>query len=262
MLLAVVVSLLARGHDDEFERGRHLAAATSFGWAAVPAALAVFFAWSPGPWLYVALVVAILAGALFLATRALGPASGFARWTLRAAASLLAASAGVFALAAGCAALLGRRARAEFPPLGGALRDRRRSGDAPAARVQCRTARHLGRAAARRAPGVVARRRATLVRRRRRDADAGRRQIHRMDRATGQGGLLELRRPRQQRASFDLSEWRLARLPVRSARHLAPSGRHRSVSRRGAARATSPIPAAGSASRSDPTSRPSSVPVR
>ena len=105
VLLAVVVSLLARGHDDEFERGRHLAAATSFGWAAVPAAVAVFFAWSPGPWLYVALVVGMLAGALFVATRALGPAGGFVRWQLRAAASLLVASAGVFALAATCAAL-------------------------------------------------------------------------------------------------------------------------------------------------------------
>ena len=105
VLLAVAVSLLARRHDDEFERGRHLAAATSLGWAAVPAAVAVFFAWSPGPWLYVALVFAILAGALFVATRALGPAGGFVRWELRAAASFFVASTVVFALAAGCAAL-------------------------------------------------------------------------------------------------------------------------------------------------------------
>ncbi len=106
VLLTLAVSLLARGHEDEFERGRHLAAATSFGWAAVPAAVAVFFAWSPGPWVYVGLVVAVLAAALFVATRALGPAGGLLRWNLRAAVISLAASALVLALAAAGAALL------------------------------------------------------------------------------------------------------------------------------------------------------------
>jgi hypothetical protein len=105
-LLGLLVMLLARRHDDEFERGRHLAAATSFGWAAVPAAVAVFFDWSPGPWVYVGLVVATLTGALFRATRALGPAGGIVRWKLRASATLLVASAGVLALAATGAAML------------------------------------------------------------------------------------------------------------------------------------------------------------
>lgn len=105
-LLALLVTLLARRHDDEFERGRHLAAATSFGWAAVPAAVAVFFDWSPGKWVYVGVVVATLAGALFRATRALGPAGGIVRWKLRAVAAFGVASAGVLALAATGAALL------------------------------------------------------------------------------------------------------------------------------------------------------------
>ena len=107
-ILATVVTLLARRHDDEFERGRHLAAATCFGWAAAPAAVAVFFDWSPGPWVYVGMVVAALAGALFRATRALGPAGGWLRWKLRASAIIVVASAGALAFAATGAVLLAR----------------------------------------------------------------------------------------------------------------------------------------------------------
>jgi hypothetical protein len=109
VLLATLVMLLARRHDDEFERGRHLAAATCFGWAAAPAAVAVFFGWSPGPWVYVGLAVAVLAAALFSATRAFGPAGGWIRWKLRASAIMVVASAGVLALAATGAALLARQ---------------------------------------------------------------------------------------------------------------------------------------------------------
>jgi hypothetical protein len=108
VLLATLVTLLARGHDDEFERGRHLAAATCFAWIAVPAAVAVFFDWSPGRWVYVGLVVATLAAALFVGARALGPAGGWIRWKLRASAILVVGSAGVLALAATGAALLAR----------------------------------------------------------------------------------------------------------------------------------------------------------
>ena len=262
VLLAVVVSLLARGHDDEFERGRHLAAATSFGWAAVPAAVAVFFAGRRGrgcTW---------RSSSRFSRARS---SSRRARWDPPAGSCVGRCARrrrfslrahGVFALAAGCAALFAVAARAEFPLLGGALRDRRRRGDAPAARVQRRTARHLGRcssaARARRCRPTARSSGSTPPSRRRRGAPSDPSHGSR----DGPGGLLELRRPRQQRAPVDLSERRLARLPVRSARHLAPSRRHRSVSLRGAAHAPSPIPAGGSASRSDPTSRPSSVPVR
>ena len=105
VLLAVVVSLLARGRDDSFERGRHLAAATSVGWAAVPAAVAVYFDWSPGPWVYVALVIALLAGAIFVGNRALGPAGGLVRWKLRASLCFLIASLAALGLAGASAAL-------------------------------------------------------------------------------------------------------------------------------------------------------------
>ena len=107
-LLALLVTLLARRGDDEFERGRHLAAAASLGWAAVPAAVAIFFDWSPGPWVYVGLVVATLAGAFFSASRGLGPAGGLLRWQLRAASACVVASAGVLALAATGAAFFAR----------------------------------------------------------------------------------------------------------------------------------------------------------
>jgi hypothetical protein len=185
VVLAVIVSLLARGHDDEFERGRHLAAATSIGWAAVPAALAVFFDWSPGPWLYVALVVALLVVALFLATRALGPASGFARWTLRAAASLLAASGGVLALAAGCAALfaVAPEPSTRFSAALYAIDAEVVTRPLPACNATPRAISVVQQRGARPALSPDA---AQLWFDAVSDADAGRRQIHRMDRATGQ----------------------------------------------------------------------------
>jgi hypothetical protein len=88
------VSLIAR-RDGEPDRGRHLAAAASVGWCALPAGFAAFFDWAPGGPAWAASAGVATAVALFAGSRAPGPAGGALRWALRA----LAASAGGFAIA-------------------------------------------------------------------------------------------------------------------------------------------------------------------
>jgi len=184
VLLALLVSLLARGHHDQFERGRHLAAATSFGWAAVPVAVAVFFAWSPGPWVYVALVVALLAGALFVATRALGPAPGLVRWKLRAVASFLIGSIAVLALAAAGAALLAAAPEpsSRFSSVLDAIDAEVVTRPLPVCSAEPRAVAVLLERGAHPALSPDG---AQLWFDAESDADGGRRQIHRLDRATG-----------------------------------------------------------------------------
>jgi hypothetical protein len=184
VLLALLVSLLARGHPDHFERGRHLAAATSFGWAAVPAAVAVFFAWAPGSWVYVALVIALLAGALFVATRALGPGGGLVRWKLRAVASFLIASAAVLALAAAGAALFANAPEpsSRFSSVLDAIDAEVVTRPLPACSAEPRAVAVLLERGAHPALSPDG---AQLWFDAESDADGGRRQIHRLDRATG-----------------------------------------------------------------------------
>jgi len=116
--LVVAVSLLARWRDDETERPRHLAAASSAGWTALPAAGAVVAGFGPGAWLYLAAVLAALCVALLAGARSIGGAGGPLRWLVRA---LVAAVLGAIA-----APLLGAAAAAArgsgVPPLPGTLR--------------------------------------------------------------------------------------------------------------------------------------------
>ncbi len=184
VLLALLVSMLARGHDDAFERGRHLAGATSFGWAAVPAAVAVFFAWSPGPSVYVVLVVAMLAAALFLAARALGPGGGLLRWKLRAATSFLLGSVTVLAIAAAGAALfaVAPEPSARFSSVLDAIDAEVVTRPMPACSAEPRAVAVL---LTRGAHPALSPDGAQIWFDAESDADGGRRQIHRLDRATG-----------------------------------------------------------------------------
>jgi hypothetical protein len=105
--LVAIASLLARD-DDEPDRGLHLANAASAGFAGLAAAAAVAFDWAPQRWFWVAAAIALLVAFLWAGLRAPGPAGGPARWALRA---LLAASIGfivVLGIAAASAGLLAR----------------------------------------------------------------------------------------------------------------------------------------------------------
>jgi hypothetical protein len=103
-VLAAATSLLARG-DDEPDRGRHLAAAASAGWFAPAAGVAVFFDWAPGRWPWAVVCVLVLGVALFAGRRAPGPAGGPLAWLARGVAAALLGAGAVVALAAAVAAL-------------------------------------------------------------------------------------------------------------------------------------------------------------
>jgi hypothetical protein len=111
--LALAVSLLARRRDDEPDRGRHLASAASIAWLALPAGLAVWLGFAPNGWVWVAIVAAALAIALVRGARAIGPADGAARWLLRAVACV--ALGGPTAIALSAAWLAARGAEVPKP---------------------------------------------------------------------------------------------------------------------------------------------------
>jgi len=113
LLLALATSLLARWRDDEPERGRHLAAAASAGWLAVPAGLAWWSGFAPGRAGWLAGCVAVLAFALWKGAHTLGPAGGTRRQLLRAA--LFVAGGAVAAVAIGALAAAARGAGASTP---------------------------------------------------------------------------------------------------------------------------------------------------
>jgi len=116
--LTLVVSQLARWRDDEAERPRHLAAASSVAWIALPAAGAVLGGFGPGSWFYLAAVVAVLGAALFAGTRAIGAAGGPGRWLVRAFVAIV-----LGALAAPALGSLAAAARGSgVPPLAASLR--------------------------------------------------------------------------------------------------------------------------------------------
>lgn len=102
--IALLVTWLA-SRDDEPDRGGHLAAAASAGWYALAAGVAIFFAWSPGPWAWAATIPAVLALSLLRGTRDPGPGRGLPGWILRAALAVALGGAAVVATAAGFAAL-------------------------------------------------------------------------------------------------------------------------------------------------------------
>jgi hypothetical protein len=113
LLLALGLTLLARRRDDESERGRHLAMAASAGWLAIPAGAAWWLGFAPGPAAWLGGCVIALGIALWRGSRAIGPAGGPVRLALAAAAWVTVGS--IAALAIGAAAAAARGARV-VPP--------------------------------------------------------------------------------------------------------------------------------------------------
>lgn len=104
-LLASIASWLA-GRDVEPDRGSHLAAAASLGWLGVVAAAASWLAW-PGSLWSLAPVVAIGIG-VFAGTRTPGPASGPIGWIVRAVVALGLGTLAAIGIAVGVAVVFGR----------------------------------------------------------------------------------------------------------------------------------------------------------
>jgi hypothetical protein len=111
VLLVAIASWLAR-NDAEPDRGHHLAAASSLGWLGGIAALASWLDWPGMLWSLVP--VAALGVGLFAGTRAPGPASGPAGWILRCVAAL-----GLGALVVTAVAVLVAMASGRGPEPGG-----------------------------------------------------------------------------------------------------------------------------------------------
>lgn len=123
LLLALATSALARWRDDELERGRHLALAASAGWLAVPAGLAWWMGFAPGRGAWLGACVAVLAIALWGGARALGPAGGLPRQALRAAGFVAGGAVAALAIGAAGAALRGAGVAAPDPRLAATLYD-------------------------------------------------------------------------------------------------------------------------------------------
>ncbi len=76
LLFVLLASLAAHRFGGEPDRGRHLAAALGLGWAALPALGASWLGLRPLPWVWLALVTAVVARASWRACRIEGPARG------------------------------------------------------------------------------------------------------------------------------------------------------------------------------------------
>lgn len=123
LLLALATSALARWRDDELERGRHLAKAASAGWFAVPAGLAWWLGFAPGRGAWFGGSLALLAAALWRGARALGPAGGLPRQALRAAGFATGGAVAALAIGAAGAALRGAGVAPPDPRLAAMLYD-------------------------------------------------------------------------------------------------------------------------------------------
>ena len=105
VLLLLAASLLARQPHDEPDRGAHFARAASAGLVALPALAAALLGLSPGPRASFAAVLVLLAVALFAATRRRAPAGGLAGQLGAASGALLGGTAAIL-LAGGLSAAL------------------------------------------------------------------------------------------------------------------------------------------------------------
>jgi len=106
VLLLVAATLLARRPQDEPDRGAHFARAASAGLVAIPAGVASLLGLAPGPRPLALAVLALLALALFAASRRRAPAGGVAG-QLAAALSALVGGAAAVLLVAGLIAAFG-----------------------------------------------------------------------------------------------------------------------------------------------------------
>jgi len=105
-LLLLATTLLARRPQDEPDRGAHFARAASAGLVAIPAGVASLLGLAPGPRPLALAVLALLALALFAASRRRAPAGGVAG-QLAAALSALVGGAAAVLLVAGSIAAFG-----------------------------------------------------------------------------------------------------------------------------------------------------------
>jgi hypothetical protein len=102
-VLGILTSLLARWHDDVPDRPSHLATAASAAWLALPAAATVELGLAPGPGAVVLLVGVVLALSLARGTSSIGAAGGALRWVGWAGGAVLLGGLGFVALGAALA---------------------------------------------------------------------------------------------------------------------------------------------------------------
>lgn len=185
-VLVALVSLLARWRDEEPERGRHLAMAASLGWLALPAAAAWWLGFAPGRAGWLALCVAALAVALWRGATAIGPAGGPARGVLRVASAVVGGALAALVIGSAWAAARGSGVPEPAPRLATLVYDL----DAavvtrplPACAPEARSVRVLREHGAHPALAPDGR---TLWFDAAVPADGGRRQIHRLERGSGE----------------------------------------------------------------------------
>jgi len=123
LLVVVATALLARRRDDESDRGRHLAAAASAGWLAVPAGVAWWLGFAPGPASWLGGCVVVLGIALWRGSRAIGPAGGPLRQVLLATGWVAVGSLAALAIGTATAAARGARVLPAPPSLAGERSD-------------------------------------------------------------------------------------------------------------------------------------------
>jgi len=98
-VLLLVTSLMARRPQDEPDRGAHFARAASAGLIALPALAATLLGLAPGPRVWLAATIAVLALALFLASRRRAPAGGIAGQLVAATSALVGGSLAILLVA-------------------------------------------------------------------------------------------------------------------------------------------------------------------
>jgi hypothetical protein len=117
ILLVVVTEWLARRRNDESDRGRHLAVAASAAWLAVPAGVAWWLGFAPGPVPWLVVCIAVLALSLWRGAHAIGPAGGPTRQVLGAAAWIALGAVAALALGMVVAAAPGAQITPPTPRL-------------------------------------------------------------------------------------------------------------------------------------------------
>ncbi len=185
LLLVLITAWLARRRDDDSDRGRHLAMAASAGWLAIPAGVASWLGFAPGPVPWLGACIVVLGLALWRGARAIGPGGGLLRQAVGAIAWIALGAVVALVVGASVAAVRGGRVTAPSARLAGTLYDL----DAvvvtqplPSCNPTPRTVRTLLESGAR--PSLSPNGRILWF-----DApvadEEGRRQIHRLDRETG-----------------------------------------------------------------------------
>ncbi len=106
-VMLAFASTLARVRTHEPERARHVAGAASWGWLGLPAIAAAWLGWAPGPWPYPVAAAAVTALSMLRAAQVMGPGPGPLRWAANAVAAVGAGLVAALAAAAGMARLMG-----------------------------------------------------------------------------------------------------------------------------------------------------------